>query len=110
MNLYWISWYQPTEDYRPLSFPPNEAVLGWWCTGTRCDDDASTLCAWVRAGDEEAAKAAVLRDWPEAAEWRFCEQRGHVETGGRFPLSDWMRERMAYNASLTGGEAVPLKR
>jgi hypothetical protein len=95
MSLYWISWYQPTEDYRPLGYPPNEAVLGWWCSGSRCSDDAATLCAYVHAGDEKAAKEAVLRDWPEATEWRFCEPREAVIESSRFPLEDWMRERMS---------------
>ena len=95
-RYWWISWYQPTDDHRPLTYPPNDAVLGWWCSGERCSDGASTLVAHVRSSDEDAAKAAIRTDWPEAGEWRFCERRsGRPEPGGRFPLSDWMRERYA---------------
>jgi hypothetical protein len=94
MNLFWISWYQPTEDYRPLGYPPNAAILGWWCTGTRTSDDASTICALVRAEDEAAAQSAVIIDWPEAIDWRFCELRHDWQSSARFPLTDWMVERM----------------
>lgn len=95
MNLYWVSWYQPTDDERPLRFPPNDAVLGWWNSGMRLDDNAHTLCAWVSAQDEDAAKAAVKQEWPEAAEWRFCEKREHISYGGRFQPTHWMIPRMA---------------
>lgn len=95
-KLQWISWYQPTADYRPLTFPPNQAILGWWCTGESANGDA-TLCALVRADSEEKAQDAVKHDWPEADEWRFCEERGNTELGSRFPPNDWMKERMSYN-------------
>jgi hypothetical protein len=89
---YWISWYQPTDDERPLTCPPNENVIGWWNSGS--DDSAWTLCALVRADSEEQAKSSVLKDWPEAERWRFANQ---VDSswipGDRFPLSDWMIDR-----------------
>ena len=90
---FWISWYQPTEDHRPLTYPPNASILGWWCTGTRGSDDASTMCALVSADSEEAAKQAIRKDWPEAEEWRFCEKKESLELSDRFPLSDWMEPR-----------------
>ncbi|WP_421793534.1 hypothetical protein [Hydrocarboniphaga effusa] len=95
LTTFWISWYQPTEDHRPLTFPPNADVLGWWCTGQRCEDGASTLVAFVKARDEASAKSAVQIDWPEATEWRFCEVRTRIKPGSRFPFEDWMRERIA---------------
>ena len=94
MSLYWISWYQPTDDERPLNYPPNDAVLGWWNSGSRCSDCAHTLCAWVSAPDEETAKSAVQRDWPEAVEWRFCEKRDRIDSGDRFRPTNWMIPRM----------------
>lgn len=85
---YWVSWYQPTKDYRPLTYPPNEAILGWWCSG------ASTLCALVSASDKVEAGAAITKDWPEAKEWRFVYEKGDKWLpGDRFPLKDWMRDR-----------------
>lgn len=96
MNNYWISWYQPTEDYRPLTYPPNKSVIGWWCSGYRDLDDAATLCAWVRAENEEEAIKTILKDWPEAEEWRFNEKRGDdwEGPGDRFTLPDWAKERV----------------
>lgn len=91
-KLWWISWYQPTEDERPLTFPPNEAILGWWNSGSRCSDNAHTICAVVRAETEEEAKAAVRKDWPEAEDWRFCGETGGLP-GNRFPLGEWMTPR-----------------
>lgn len=100
MNRYWISWYQPTEDYRPLTDPPHESVLGWWCSGYRCSDGLASLCALVSATDEESAKACVRHSWPEAAEWRFCEERdSDWLPGDRFPLSTWMQLRLALHAA-----------
>ena len=93
MAYFWLSWYQPTEDYRPLKFPPNEAVLGWWCSGERCSGGAATLVAEVLAVDEAEAKAVVVKDWPEAREWRFCKESATPHSSDRFPPSDWMTPR-----------------
>lgn len=96
MNRYWVSWYQPTDDERPITFPPNPAILGWWCTGEKGDGSAFTICALVRALSPQEAQQAVLTDWPEVAEYRFFSQ---VESGwkppeDRFPRSSWMLPRM----------------
>ena len=96
----WISWHQPTDDYRPLTYPPNPAILGWWCSGYT--DDAATLCALVQAPDEAIAQAAVLKDWPEAERWRFCEPRETTSLGDRFKPTEWMIERMTANVEVTG--------
>jgi hypothetical protein len=91
---FWISWHQPTEDHRPLTYPPNTSVLGWWCSGSD-EKDRWTLCALVRAGTEADAQAAVLTDWPEAEDWRFCNEVGtNFQPGDRFPLSEWMKTRI----------------
>ncbi len=87
MNRFWVSWYQPTEDYRPLTVPSPE----FWCSGHRCSDEAATLCAIIDVqGDDEAAKREVLRFWPEAEEWRFvdlCDDAAWRPDPGRFPPS-----------------------
>ena len=93
---FWISWVQPTEDHRPLHYPPGEAILGWWCSGEDCATNNSMLCAVVEAASEKQAKRVILKEWPEAGnvEWRFVEERGDDWLpGDRFPLSDWMKPR-----------------
>lgn len=94
----WISWHQPTEDYRPITAPPHAAVMGWWCSGG--DDNSHSLCALVVADDEEQARAIVLVDWPEAERWRFCDPKPNAQMGDRFPLSDWMIERIKQREAI----------
>jgi hypothetical protein len=89
---FWISWVQPTEDYRSISFPPNNSILGWWRSGYDSQGKA-ILCAWVKATTKEHAKNEVIEEWPEVTEWRFCEGSENLIIYDRFPLSDWMDER-----------------
>jgi hypothetical protein len=97
MSRYWVSWAQETEDYRPVDYPPNRKILGWWCSGTDADDKA-ILCALVEAAGPSDARDAVYIDWPEATQntdWRFFEEKpADFVPGDRFPLSDWMNERV----------------
>lgn len=90
MARFWISWYQPTDDYRPVYDPAKESEpLGhaYWCSGQRCSDDAWTMCAMVDAEDESAAEEVIQKYWPEAKEWRFCEEKPASWTpGDRFPM------------------------
>jgi hypothetical protein len=95
---FWASWLQPTEDYRAVTFPPNEAIIGYWCSGYASganDEAVPILCAVVDAADEEAAAEAVKKDWPEWPEWRFIEPRHpDFKPGDRFPIeSEWMQKR-----------------
>ena len=99
MSLFWISWYQPTEDHRPIAYPPNKAILGWWNTGTR-DDGAKTLCALVSSETDKTAKNAIKHDWPEAEEWRFVSDKENTLLNDRFPLSDWMKPRIEAYKSI----------
>jgi hypothetical protein len=93
MNKYWISWYQPGEDCRPLTYPPNASILGWWESG-ECNG-GSTLCALALAESKDAAKEAVQKDWPEAEDWRFCDlKEPEFLPGSRFTLDDWMKDRI----------------
>jgi len=87
---FWVSWVQRTDDYRPLGYPP-KGLLGWWCSGYDCDDNA-TLCALLDADTEDAAKAAIAKEWPETEgiEWRFWNVvADDYFPGNRFPLPDW---------------------
>lgn len=101
MKRYWISWVQRTEDFRPLHYPPNEAILGWWCSGYDSDDNA-ILCAAVDAVEASDACVAIFEEWPEAKDdmaengWRiFQHDKGDNWTpGDRFPIDKpWMAER-----------------
>ena len=96
MSLFWLSWEQPTDDYRALTYPPNEQILGWWCSGT--GEDYFTICAYVEAKDDDGARAAVLKDWPEAfdrdSDWRIFQEREKYKPSDRFPPEDWMMQRL----------------
>ena len=94
MKRWWMSWIVTDEDYRPLTYPPNPAILGWWCTGYDARG-RNILCGLVQAETLELAQAAVLQDWP-GIEWRFSDERPvfYVLDSDRFPLSDWMKQRM----------------
>ena len=99
--LQWISWYQPTEDPRPLNFPPNQYVLGWWVTGETMDG-VQILCALVIATTEENAQRITKVDWPEAEDWRFCEETETTELSDRFPYPDWAEKRVKdYNENVS---------
>lgn len=91
----WLSWYQPTEDHRPVSYPPNEGVLAWFCTGR--SERGATIVALIEADTEEQAKEIALKDWPEIVDWRFCEDKHDRKLSNRFPVSDWMLARGCYN-------------
>lgn len=92
---YWCSFVQPTEYYRPLIYPPNESVLGWWCSGYDSNDNA-IICALIESASEDDARKAVLKDWPEAQTFRFCDEVDRKwRPNDRFPLKDWMTERLS---------------
>ncbi len=98
IQRFWISWYQPTEDYRPI-YPKGQAAPlahRYWCSGQRCADDSWTMCAVVDADSEADAKAVVQRYWPEAKEWRFCEPRA----------ADWLPGADRFPPPA-GGEGTP---
>jgi hypothetical protein len=83
-NLWWISWEQPGDDYRPLTWPPPRHILAYWCSGE--GDDYFTVVAIVRALTPEAARAEVANAsaWPDAGAERFCQPIA-APPGDRFP-------------------------
>lgn len=104
MKRYWCSWVCEEDDHRPLTYPPNEGILGWWCSGYTPEDHA-TLCALVEAESVDHVREVVLKDWPEfVKDWpSFGGQLWRIEPEevasdwlpiDRFPLSDWMKERI----------------
>ena len=93
MSIYWVSWYQPTQDFRPLSFPPNKNILGWWKTGENTSNE-STLVAIVNAVSVKDAEKLIRKDWPEVTNWRFIEKKSTLLLNDRFLLTNWMIERI----------------
>lgn len=110
---FWISWVQKTEDPRPINYPPNEAILGWWQSGYD-QNDWPTLCACVDAESASAASCALIEEWPELEaeimadgfHWRFYEHNKGDDwrPGNRFPLADWMVPRFAVAAAMRGAK------
>ena len=95
-KLYWCSWYQSTEDYRPVKYPPTEQILGWWCSGHSLK--GATLCAWVKAEDTADVLKTVNKNWPEITsmdQFRFCDEKDKYEPCDRFPIEpyEWMEKR-----------------
>lgn len=81
---------------RGVLWPPPEGMLGSWCTGWDSDDKPVIVC-WTQAPTEEAARAIAAQSFPESAgrEFRFCGVVEHDwRPNDRFPLSDWMEERL----------------
>lgn len=94
MMRFWMSWYQPGPDERPVTYPPPKPILGWWTSGET--EEVFTICAVVEANSEADAWGEVenIDAWPDRGEKRFCKIHDGV-LGDRFPLSDWMKPRFA---------------
>jgi hypothetical protein len=98
-KLWWVSWEEVDshDDPRPLHDPPNEAVLGWWCSGFRGDGSAAMMCALIAAPSSAALETAIAKDWPakKARVWRFQNEVAHdFVLSDRFQPKEWMRKRM----------------
>jgi hypothetical protein len=87
VTRFWVSWVQPTDDYRPVKHPL-PAHLHYWCSGF----DASgmpILCAMIDATTRINAEDQLMDYWPEVAgiEWRVFEEKESDWTpGDRFPM------------------------
>jgi len=86
---FWLSWWHEE------GMGGFELRWPWWFTGTRCADDAESVCAAIRAATPEDAKEAVMAAYderPERIEWRFCQARPDdwSPCGDRFPKARWM--------------------
>lgn len=89
MKSYWLSWWT-TDEHGGF-----ELHWPWWISGYR--DDASSICAAVRAESEDAAREIVLASYdkrPGDVEFRFVEKRPDDWTpyNDRFKKGDWMPE------------------
>ena len=93
MKLYWCSWVCKEDDYRPITYPPNDSIIGWWCSGE--SGGGYIICAYIYAKNELRAAMAISLDWPEfEGEWRFIEERDSVSDSERFALTKWMRAKI----------------
>lgn len=92
LRNYWVSWYCPVGQMGKF-----ELHWPWWVSGMRMSDDAETICAAVKAADENGAKAVVLASFdeprPADLEWRFVleRERGWSPFTGRFQRANWMQ-------------------
>ena len=105
MSRFWLSWYQPGEDYRPLVFPPGQVL--WWCTGYEGSDGGDAiLCGLVDAESEEAAWEEVRKYWPDFKRYRFTERKpdGWQPDSGRFPVVGWMLELIRKREEKDGSQ------
>jgi len=88
MKRFWVSWYEPDGDFRPVYDPKKESEPFdhlYWCSGL--NSEAWIMCAVVDAASEKEAKKAVRKYWPTVDGWRFCEEKpqGWMPDAGRFP-------------------------
>ncbi len=91
LKEFWASWYEFADDWRSVTYPPNQSIVGYWCSGY--SGNASTVCAWVVAKNEKEAKRAIRADWPgQHKRWRFFIEKT-IQDGDRFKFDDWMIER-----------------
>ncbi len=72
---------QPTEDYRPIKFPPPGP---YWCSGYDSKDNA-ILIAYL------PSKAKLIDWWPEAQDDEYTDE-SEVVFSDRFPRPDWYKE------------------
>lgn len=87
---FWLSWYCP--GYLMGMF---ELHSPWWISGSTMDG-AWTICAAVRAANEDAAKAVILASYddpPDTLKWRFVEEQRQEWSPfcDRFTRADWMQ-------------------
>lgn len=82
---FWISWYQPGDDFRPVVWPLPPAIPAYWCSGYAAQ--GATLCAVVDAPGKRAAERAICKAWAVSnVEWRFCSEKPRDwRPGDRFP-------------------------
>lgn len=90
MKSYWVSWYDTLYGKWEMASP-------WWLSGERGSDGAMTICAALRAPDEESAKRLIImahdEPRPRDLEWRFVTEQSDDWSpfNDRFQKADWMK-------------------
>ena len=92
MINYWISWY-----HDPKLRGGYELHSPWWVSGYAGSNNRETICAAVKADNEEDAKQIIQNcyDIPQIfdiSNWRFIEEQPHDWNpfNNRFPKATWM--------------------
>ena len=78
MARWWVSWYEPSEDYRPVTWPLPPEVAGYWCSGHEWGGaQRATLCAVVDSESDVAARRVINAAWAHdgSIDWRFCDEQ-----------------------------------
>jgi hypothetical protein len=89
---WWVSWYCP-----PGQMGKFELHWPWWVSGQRMSDDAETICAAVKAENEDGAKQVIIDSFddqkPDDLEWRFVNERPGDWSPfcDRFQSAKWMK-------------------
>lgn len=101
---FWVSWFQLSDDYRPLQDPPQpENIKAWWCSGS--SEYGATLCAIVDAVDEDTATSCIENAWGigDVGDFRFVEEREDSWfPGDRFPITkDWEKSRLGLKGNAS---------
>lgn len=110
---FWISWWQPGPDWRPVVWPPPPEILGYWCSGETMEEKPRfSVCVLIEmpkaalhapAAARRARAAGIITEmWPEAIlsesadECRFFDEVDpEWVPNDRFPLPDWSPIRKA---------------
>lgn len=91
---FWVTWKQPTKDYRPSKpFQTNENILGWWCIEEPAGEEPAILAALVKANNSRLAKMSILHEWCDLGDWISIQTRDDIDIGDKYPLDGWMTVR-----------------
>ena len=96
MRKWWVRFYWCPEKHGSFCL-----CTPWWETGIGGNEpEYRTICAAIKARDEEHAKEIVVCSFdklPEDLNFSFVEPRPDdwdplANEGGRFPPAEWMQE------------------
>jgi hypothetical protein len=88
MKSFWISWYSPKD------IGAFELHSPWWVSGCRVSDSSITICAAIRADNENSAKAFIYNCYDKKLkeiEFRFCDEFQGSPFSDKFQQQQWMQ-------------------
>jgi hypothetical protein len=95
LKRWWCSWTtEEIGNYRPLTDPPSENILGWWFCGFN-KKHCAVISAIVAADTKQQAWEFIDLDFPVDKDTRPCQEipTNYILNEKFFPLSDWMVKR-----------------